>query len=78
MIQIWRSCEFSKIRYDTASREYIKTFIKQENRVLARKKLWKTMSLSSGKIQLMKEEGPESKIEQLCRERERGNLIKEG
>jgi hypothetical protein len=30
------------------------------------------------KTQLMKEEGPESKIEQLCRERERGNLIKEG
>jgi hypothetical protein len=29
------------------------------------------MSLSSGKTQLMKEEGPESKIEQLCRERER-------
>jgi hypothetical protein len=45
-IKIWRSCEFSKIRYDTASREYIKAFIKQENRVLARKRLGKIRCLS--------------------------------
>jgi hypothetical protein len=45
-IQIWRSCEFSKIRYDTASREYIKAFIKQENRALARKRLGKKRCLS--------------------------------